>query len=107
MVWSGELPSPLFFSELRQIRQSNTLYSKKMEELRNYPGYREDYNNMNHNMKTYLLACASNDDTNQPAHPRSLIRVSAIRMIIIVASLGILNAPNEDSDQTARMRSLI
>ena len=30
--------------------------------------------------KTYLLTCAPNEDTNKPAHPRSLIRVFVIRM---------------------------
>ena len=30
--------------------------------------------------KTYLLTCASNEDSNQPAHPRSLIRVFIVRM---------------------------
>ena len=30
--------------------------------------------------KTYLLACAPNEDSNQPAHPRNLIRVFVVRM---------------------------
>ena len=30
--------------------------------------------------KTYLTTCAPNEDSNQPAHPRSLIRVSVVRM---------------------------
>ena len=30
--------------------------------------------------KTYLLTCAPNEDSNQPAHPRSLIRVFVVRM---------------------------
>ena len=44
--------------------------------------------------------------TNQSAHPRSLVSIhlSAWRN---VASLAIQNAPSEDSDQTAQMRSLI
>ena len=31
--------------------------------------------------KTYLLTCTSNDDSNQPAHPRSLIRIYVVRMM--------------------------
>ena len=30
--------------------------------------------------KTYLLTCTPNEDSNQPAHPRSLIRVFYVRM---------------------------
>ena len=30
--------------------------------------------------KKYLLTCASNEDSNQPAHPRSLIRAFVVRM---------------------------
>ena len=30
--------------------------------------------------KTYLLTCAPNEDSDQTAHPRSLIRVSVVRM---------------------------
>ena len=30
--------------------------------------------------KPYLLTCAPNEDSNQPAHPRSLIRVFVVRI---------------------------
>ena len=30
--------------------------------------------------QTYLLACAPNEDSNQPAHPLSLIRVFVVRI---------------------------
>ena len=30
--------------------------------------------------KTYIRTCVHNEDSNQPAHPRSLIRVSVVRM---------------------------
>ena len=53
--------------------------------------------------KTYLLTCAPNDNANQLAHPNSLIRVFIVRMKQLCI-LGYRNAPNEDSDQTARMR---
>ena len=48
------------------------------------------------NEEMYLLTFAPNEDSNQPAHLRSLTRVFVVQ-----------NAPNEDSDQTVRMRSLI
>ena len=50
---------------------------------------------------TYLLTCASNEDSDQPAHPRSLISVFVVRMKKH-CTLGYLNkVPGEDSDQTA------
>ena len=49
--------------------------------------------------KTYLLTCASNKDSNQIAHPRSLIRVFVVRMKKL-CFLTIKNAPNENSDET-------
>ena len=33
-----------------------------------------------HREKTYLLTCAPNEDSYQPVHPRSLIRVFVVRM---------------------------
>ena len=45
---------------------------------------------------------ALNKDLNQPAHPRSLIRVFAVRLKKHCAR-AIQNAPSEDSDQTARI----
>ena len=54
----------------------------------------------------YLLTCAPNAALNQRAHSSSLIRVFIIRMKKL-QSLAIQNAPSEDSDQTAQMRSLI
>ena len=53
--------------------QSVVIYAflKKHSKLRTYGPKRE---------KTYLITCAPNEDSNQPAHPRSLIRVFAVRM---------------------------
>ena len=48
-----------------------------------------------HREKKYLLTCAPNEDSKQPAHPR------------FAEFLAIQNAPNEDSDQTRRMHRLI
>ena len=31
-------------------------------------------------MKTYRLACAPNEDSHEPVHPRNLIRVFIVRM---------------------------
>ena len=56
-----------------------------------------------HCEKTYLLARAFSEVLNQPAHPRSLIRI----FVVCRKKLCIQNAPNKDSDQTARMRRLI
>ena len=56
--------------------------------------------------KMYLLTCASNKLSNQPAHLRSVISVFVVRMKNS-ASMAIQNMTSEDSDQTARMRSLI
>ena len=56
--------------------------------------------------ETYRLTCAPNKDSDQTAHPRSLIRVFVVRMKKLCI-LGYPNAPSEDSDQTARMRRLI
>ena len=41
-------------------------------------------------MKTYLLTCAHNKDSNHPAHPRSLIRSFIVR-IKILDIIGYLN----------------
>ena len=60
--------------------------------------------------KAYLLKCASNEDLNQPAHSRSLIRVFIIHMKKKkqkkkkLSLSAIQNAPGEDSDQTAHFR---
>ena len=56
--------------------------------------------------KKYLLTYASNEDSNQPAHPRSL--TEAFRCVNEhFLSLAIQGASSEDSDQPARMRRLI
>ena len=53
---------------------------------------------MNQNMKRVPSKCAHNEDSDQLAHPRSLIRVFVIRM----KKLCIIG--REDSDQSTRMR---
>ena len=55
--------------------------------------------------KTYLLTCATNEDTNQHARPRSLVRICIVRMRKLCTSFQ--NVPAEDSGQIARMRRLI
>ena len=50
--------------------------------------------------KVYFLKCAPNGDSDQHAHPRSLIRVLVVGMKKF-ASFAIQNASSEDSDQTA------
>ena len=50
----------------------------------------------------YLLVCAPNEDSDQPAHPHSLISVSVLdRKKLCI--LAVQNAPGEDSDQPAHM----
>ena len=56
--------------------------------------------------KTYLLACAPNEDSNQPTLPRSLISLCYL-LKECFAPLAIETEPCEDSDRIARMRSLI
>ena len=54
-----------------------------------------------HRKQMYLLICASNEDSNQHAHPRSLIRIFIVRR----KKLCILcypNTPKKDSDQNAQ-----
>ena len=66
--------------------------------LRLYEAYRE---------KTYLLTFAPNEDSDQTARPRSLIRVVVVRMKKKIVYLAIHNATSFDSDLTARMCRLI
>ena len=47
--------------------------------------------------------CAPNEDSNQPAHPRSPIRVFVVCMKTL-HPFAIQNAPSEGSDQTMRWR---
>ena len=58
---------------------------------------------MSHNMtKTNEVACAASEDSDQPGHPPSLIRVFAVRMKKATHWVH-----SEDSDQTGRMPRLI
>ena len=50
--------------------------------------------------ETFLQTYWPNEDSNQPAHPRSLIRVFVVRNF---ASLAMQNASSDDSDQPPRM----
>ena len=52
-------------------------------------------------MKTYLLTCAPNEDSNQPAHPRSLFKESLLSACRNFATLAIQKALSGESDQTA------
>ena len=52
--------------------------------------------------KTNKMTCAPSKDSDQPALPRSLIRMCAVRFMG-----SFLHADSEDSDQTGRMPRLI
>ena len=54
---------------------------------------------MSQHEKTYLVVCETNEDSNQTAHPRSLIRGFVIP-VKNFASMAIKKRPSEDSDQT-------
>ena len=56
--------------------------------------------------KTYNQTFARNEYSNRSAHWRNLIRVIVVRMKKFCI-LGYSKYASEDSDQTARMRSLI
>ena len=57
--------------------------------------------------RTNLPTSAPNKDSNQPAHPHSLIRVCVVRMKKLDIAKDVKSAPSKDSDQIAQMRSLI
>ena len=52
--------------------------------------------------KTNKIACAPSEDSDQPGHPPSLIRVFAVRSVI-AKDPSFLHADSEDSDQIGRM----
>ena len=54
--------------------------------------------------KTNKMACAPSNDSDQPGHPPSLIRVFAVRS---AKDPSFLHADSEYSDQTGRMPRLI
>ena len=51
--------------------------------------------------------CAPSEDSDQPGHPPSLIRVFAVCAQWVAKDPSFLQADNEDSDQTGRMPRLI
>ena len=53
-------------------------------------------------LKTNKMICENSEDSDQPRHPHSLIRVFTVS-----GSLATHRAPSEDSDQTGRMPRLI
>ena len=55
----------------------------------------------------YKLAHAYSEDSNQSAHPSSLIRVVVFSLKICFGLLATHIVPIEDSDQTARTRRLV
>ena len=61
-------------------------------------------NYMNHKAKN--RTCAPSEDSDQPAHSRSLIRIFTGRFLI-TEDATCIHADNEDPDQTVRMRRLI
>ena len=56
--------------------------------------------------KTNEVACAPSEDSDQPGHPPSLIRVLLCAQWV-AKDPGFLHVDNEDSDQTGRMPRLI
>ena len=56
--------------------------------------------------KTNKVACAPSEDSDQPGHPPSLIRVFAGAQSV-AKDQSFLHADSEDSDQTGRMPRLI
>ena len=54
--------------------------------------------------KTYFI-CATDEDSDQPAHPRSLIRAFFVRIRKLLC-LNMQTVPCNDSDQTARISDL-
>ena len=58
------------------------------------------------NRKKYLRTCAPGEDSDQPAHSRSLIRNFTSR-ILDSQGCKVSSHDNEDTGQTARMRRLI
>ena len=50
--------------------------------------------------------CLPSEDSDQPGHPPSLIRVFALRSMV-AKDPSFLHADSEDSDQTGRMPKLI
>ena len=59
-----------------------------------------------HRDKTNKMACVPSEDSDQPGHPPSLIRVFAVRLRV-AKDPSFLHADSEDSDQTRRMPRLI
>ena len=55
--------------------------------------------------ETYIRTCAPSEDSDQPAHPRSLIRIFT-GAFWIAKDEKFLHATNEASDQSTRMRRL-
>ena len=53
-------------------------------------------------LKTNKMTCENSEDSDQPGHPHSLIRV-----FTVCRSLATHRAPGEDSDQTGWMPRLI
>ena len=63
-----------------------------------------------HRDKTNKMACAPSEDSDQPGHPPSLIRVFAVRLKtarVLAKDQMLLHANSEGSDQTGRMPRLI
>ena len=56
--------------------------------------------------KTNKMACAPSEDSDQPGHPPSLIRVFAFAQWV-AKDPSFLHADSEDSDQTGQMPRLI
>ena len=64
------------------------------------------YNNWAASWQNQQSECAPSEDSDQPGHPPSLIRVFAVRSVG-AKDPSFLHADSEDSDQTGRMPRLI
>ena len=62
--------------------------------------------NRNVRKRTFVYYMYPREDSDQPAHPRSLIGIFTER-ILDSKDVKFLHANNEDSDQTAQMRRMI
>ena len=57
--------------------------------------------------KTNKMTFVPSEDSDQPGHPPSLIRVFAVRSVGSIENPIVLQADSADSDQTGRMPRLI
>ena len=82
------------------IDASRSYFPMEGDSIAVYCGKGRTFINQTQCEETYLLTSASNEDSDQTARMRSLIRVFVVRTKKLWLSK---NAPSQDYDQTARM----